>query len=95
MLPFVLSILSLPQTLTDHAVLIELERVELQEGEGDIITKHREQEQMEPKLNFQVPAEGLELVILLHALYQALRHHKSIINDDGHTKIKKNAFNKK
>ena len=27
---------------------------------------------MEEKLNFQVPAEGLELVILLHALYA---HH--------------------
>ena len=25
-----------------------------------------EQEQMEPRLNFQVPAEGLELVILLN-----------------------------
>ena len=64
MLLFLLSILSLPQTLTDHAVLIELERVELQEGEGDIITKHREQEQMEPKLNFQVPAEGLEMPLI-------------------------------
>ena len=26
-------------------------------------------EQMDPTLNFQVPAEGLELVILLHTLY--------------------------
>ena len=29
----------------------------------------RELEQMEPILNFQVPAEGLELVILLHTQY--------------------------
>ena len=26
---------------------------------------HRELEQMEPRLNFQVPAEGLELLLLL------------------------------
>ena len=30
---------------------------------------HRELEQMEPILNFQVPAESLELVILLHTQY--------------------------
>ena len=29
----------------------------------------RELKQMEPILNFQVPAEGLELVILLHTQY--------------------------
>ena len=40
--------------------------------------------QMEWKLNFQVPAEGLELLILLHTQYWALRHHKLIINDDSH-----------
>ena len=28
-----------------------------------------QREQMEPILNFQVPAEGLELVILLHTQY--------------------------
>ena len=38
MLPFALSTPSLPRTLTDRAVLIELGRVELQEGEGDIKT---------------------------------------------------------
>ena len=38
---------------------------------------------MESILNFQVPAEGLEMVILLHAQYKALRHHKLIINDDS------------
>jgi len=37
-LPFALSTPSLPRTLTDRAVLIELGRVELQEGEGDIKT---------------------------------------------------------
>ena len=37
---------------------------------------------MEPKLNFQVPVEGLEL-------YKALRHHKSIINNDSHSKFSK------
>ena len=71
-------------------VLIELKRVELQEGVEDIITKHREPEQMEPKLNFQVPAEGLELMILLHT-YPL----KSMINDDSHPifeKKKKNIF---
>ena len=30
---------------------------------------HRELEQMDPKLNFQVPAEGLELVILLPTVF--------------------------
>ena len=34
--------------------------------------------QMEEKLNFQVPTEGLELVILLHT-----QHHKLEINDDS------------
>ena len=29
---------------------------------------HRELEQMEPIMNFQEPAEGLELVILLHTM---------------------------
>ena len=38
MLPLALSTPSLPRTLTDRAVLIELGRVELQEGEGDIKT---------------------------------------------------------
>ena len=38
---------------------------------------------MEEKLNFQVPAEGLELVILLHTQYEALRHHKLKMNDDS------------
>jgi len=37
-LPLALSTPSLPRTLTDRAVLIELGRVELQEGEGDIKT---------------------------------------------------------
>ena len=32
----------------------------------------RELKQMEPILNFQVPAEGLELVILLHTQYITL-----------------------
>ena len=30
---------------------------------------HRDLEQMEPILNFQVPAEGLQLVVLLHTQY--------------------------
>ena len=47
-------------------------------------TKAESTKQMEEKLNFQVPAEGLELVILLHTQYQALRHHKLKINDDSH-----------
>ena len=34
--------------------------------------------QMEEKLNFQVPTEGLELVILLHT-----QHYKLEINDDS------------
>ena len=40
---------------------------------GYCVRKHkvnqRELKQMEPILNFQVPAEGLELVILLHTQY--------------------------
>ena len=47
-------------------------------------TKAESTKQMEEKLNFQVPAEGLELVILLHTQYQALRHHKLTMNDDSH-----------
>ena len=35
-------------------------------------------------LNFQMPAEGLELVILLHTQYSALRQHQLKINDDSH-----------
>ena len=31
----------------------------------------------------------VELVILQHTLYKALRHHKSIINDDSHSKFSK------
>ena len=42
--------------------------------------------QMEQILYFQVPAEGLELVILLHTQYLGLRHHKLMINDDSHPK---------
>ena len=42
---------------------------------------------MEPTLNFQVPAEGLQQVILLHTQYLALRHRKLIINDDSHLKL--------
>ena len=42
---------------------------------------------MEEKLNFQVPAEGLELVILLHTQYEALRHHKLTMNDDSQPKF--------
>ena len=38
MLPFTLSTLSWPPTLTDRAVLIEHGRVELQDGEGDMKT---------------------------------------------------------
>jgi hypothetical protein len=44
----------------------------------------RDLEQMEPILNFQVAAEGLELLTLLHTPYYALRHHKAIINDESH-----------
>ena len=50
-------------------------------------TKAESTKQMEEKLNFQVPAEGLELVILLHTQYQALRHHKLKINDDRHFNV--------
>ena len=32
----------------------------------------RELKQMEPILNFQVPAEGLDLVILLHTQYYSI-----------------------
>jgi hypothetical protein len=46
--------------------------------------RHRELEQMEPRLNFQVPYEDIELLILLHTQNKALRHHKPIINDDSH-----------
>ena len=35
----------------------------------DCRTIHRELEEMEPILNFQVPAESLELVILLDTQY--------------------------
>ena len=34
-----------------------------------IATRAESTKQMEEKLNFQVPAEGLELVILLHTQY--------------------------
>ena len=44
---------------------------------------HRELEQMEPRLNFQVPSEGLKLVILLNKLW-SLGHHKSVLCIDGH-----------
>jgi hypothetical protein len=47
--------------------------------------EHRKLEQMEPIPNFQVPAEVLELVILLHTQYY-LGRHKSIANDDSHPK---------
>ena len=33
------------------------------------LSKSESTKQMEEKLNFQVPAEGLELVILLHTQY--------------------------
>ena len=42
---------------------------------------------MEPILNFQVPVEGLELVILLHTQYFALRHYKSKMNYVSHPKF--------
>ena len=43
-----------------------------QANEGNLLHgmfMHRELDQMEPRLNFQVPTEGLELVILLHTQY--------------------------
>ena len=40
--------------------------------------------QMKQILNFQVTAEGLELVILGHTQFQALKHHKLIMIDDSH-----------
>ena len=40
---------------------------------------------MEQILNFQVPAEGLEMVILLRTQYVlSFEHHKLTINDDSH-----------
>lgn len=42
---------------------------------------HRELEQMEPILNFQVPTESLELVISLHT--QNSTKCKPIINSDS------------
>ena len=41
---------------------------------------HREQEQMEARLNFQVPAECLELVILLNRQCQTLGHQKLVMH---------------
>ena len=35
---------------------------------------------MEPKLNFQVPAEGLEMLILLHRQCYTLEPHKSVMH---------------
>ena len=43
----------------------------------------RELKQMEPILNFQVPAEGLELVILLHTQYITLVPHNYLVHHDG------------
>ena len=43
----------------------------------------------QPISNLQVPAEDLELAILLHTHYTALtlRYHKTMINDDSYPKI--------
>ena len=41
-------------------------------------------DQMEPKLNFQVPAEGLEMHILLHRQYQTLGPNKLVMHQHSH-----------
>jgi hypothetical protein len=46
----------------------------------------RELKQMEPILNFQVPVEGLELVILLHTQYIILVPHNSLMYHDSQKK---------
>jgi hypothetical protein len=43
----------------------------------------RELKQTEPILNFHVPAEGLELVILLHTQYITLVPHNSLMHHDS------------
>ena len=42
---------------------------------------------MEPKLNFQVPAEGLEMLILQHRQYKTLGPHKSVMHHHSHPNI--------
>ena len=49
-------------------------------GKFEAYVLHRELEQMEPIMNFQVLPEGLELEILLN-------HHKQKINHGSHTKM--------
>ena len=47
----------------------------------------RELKQMEPILNFQVPGEGLELVILLHTQYITLVPHNSLMHHDSQKNV--------
>ena len=49
--------------------------------------RQRKLKQMEPILNFQVPAEGLELVILLHTQYITLVLHNSLMHHDSQKNI--------
>ena len=49
-------------------------------------SNQRALKQMEPILNFQVPAEGLELVILIHTQYITLVPHNSLMHHESQKK---------